>query len=434
MSFLTQDAALLLAPSGGMVAAGVAAFHYRRKAVRAERRAGGLEIRARAAEQQVAARDAEAGHLAGIRLPALVDALNRGGGGTHRDGGLLHAHLAGTPVGKAYAGVLEQVSALATGASERAEGASRAAVQAVVRSFQALVYEQQTAITALLESQHDERVLEFAIPIDHAGSQLARRAQIVGVLTGMWPGRQRDDALLLEAVRGGISRIRDYRRVRITGERGEYVAGRFVEPVVLAVAELLDNAARHSEPGTLVEVWFVEAHNGISIVIDDAGIGLSPEERERAAHLLSGAGPVRLTELRTPPRFGFLATGVLAAQYGFKVSVEQQSVHGGVRAVLHLPRALLARPPAQQQPQQPAAAPAPRADEPAVVPPVPAEHPYPVAGDGLPVRRRRRGPKPDLSAPPPAVPPAAGAGSDLAAFLRGTHSARHLSADQEPSS
>lgn len=424
MSPLIQDIVLLTVPAGVAAGAGAAAVHYRRRAVERLGSIRQLETRVRDCEQRVAARDEEAQHLAGHRLPVLVSALSRGVGGSHRDAGLLRPQLADTPTGAAYRAVLEQVSALASEASERAEGAAGAAVQAVVRSLQALINEQQVAVTALQDLQSDEKTLAITIPIDHASSQLARRAQIVGILTGMWPGRRRADTPLLETIRGGVSRIRDYPRVEITGEPTAYVAGRVVEPVVLAAAELLDNAARHSEPGTKVYVWYLEAHNGISIVIEDAGIGMAPEERERAARLLSGQDPVRITELRTPPRFGFQAIGQLAARYGFAVSVEQQSVHGGVRAVLHLPRALLAPAPAPASPS----APEPAAGHASEAPP--AGHPYPVAEDGLPMRRRGHGSRLPTAAPATSLPQP-GAGRGLAAFMRGTASARTTSTDQE---
>lgn len=425
MNTLIQDVVPLLVPAGVAASAGAVAVHYHRRAVERLGTIRQLETRVRDCEERVAARDEEAQHLAGHRLPALVAALTRGDGGNYRDDGLLHPRLADTPTGTAHRAVLDQVSVLAEEASERAEGAAGAAVQAVVRSLQSLINEQQVAVTALQHLRGDEETLAVAMPIDHASSQLARRAQIVGILTGMWPGRRREDTPLIDTVRGGVSRIRDYTRVKVTGERGEYVIGRVVEPVVLAAAELLDNAARHSEPGTQVDVWYLEAHNGLSIIIEDAGIGMAPEERQRAARLLSGQDRVRITELRTPPRFGFLAIGQLAARYGFYVSVEQQSVHGGVRAVLHLPRALLAAPPA------PAAPSAPESGGPAAQTPALSGHPYAVAEDGLPVRRRGQGPRFQ-----PAVasvrPPPPGAGRGLAAFMRGTASARTASTDQEP--
>ncbi|WEH37876.1 ATP-binding protein (plasmid) [Streptomyces sp. AM 4-1-1] len=417
MSTLIQNIVLLAVPTGAAAGAGAVAVHYRRRAAERLGVIRQLEGRVRDGEQRVSARDEEARNLAAQRLPALIVALSRGDGGRHRDAGLLHPQLADTETGAAYHAVLDQVAVLANEAAERAEGAARAAVEAVVRSMQSLINEQQVAVTALQDLQSDEKTLAITIPIDHASSQLARRAQIVGILTGMWPGRQRADTPLLETIRGGVSRIRDYPRVEITGEPTAYVAGRVVEPVVLAAAELLNNAAQHSHPGTKVYVWYLEGHNGISIVIEDAGIGMAPEERERAARLLSGQNPVRITELRTPPRFGFQAIGLLAARYGFTVSVEQQSVHGGVRAVLHLPRALLVTAPTHAPAPEPAAGYVPDAS-------APGGHPYPVAvEDGLPMRRGRRGSGLPAAAPATSVP-RPGAGRGLAAFVRGTSSAR----------
>jgi hypothetical protein len=278
-------------------------------------------------------------------------------------------------------------------------------------------------------------------PIDHAASQLSRRLQILGVLVGMWPGRQRDDASLLDAVRGGVSRIRDFSRVRVPHESAYYVAGRYVEPVVLAVAELLDNAARHSAPTTPVEVSFLQAHNGVSIAIHDAGPGLRPEAREEATRRLSGQHPARLTELRHPPSFGHLGVGALATQYGFRATVdEEHSVHGGVRAVLFLPRELLTSPPTAASsspvsvehtapvPEAPASAPRPQE--------YPVEQQYPVEeidGLSLPVRRRRSPAHAPRFSRPAAETPPPDSGAALAAFMHATKSARALPHEESSS-
>ncbi len=421
MTPLIQDA-LLWAPTGGVIAAGALVLRYRAKAAEHRGHVATLEAQATAAERLAAARDEEARHLADFRLPALVYALQHGTGELASAGGPLHPQLAGTVAGRAYQSVLQQVSALTAQAADNAEGVARSAVQAVTRSIQALVYEQQTAITHLLETQHDENLLALVQPVDHAASQLARRLQILGVLSGMWPGRQRDDVPLLDAVRGGVSRIRDFHRVQVPKESAHYVAGRYAEPVVLAMAELLDNAARHSAPSTPVEVGFLDTHRGVSIQIHDAGPGMRPEAREEAARRLSGQHPVRLTELRTPPSFGHLGVGALAAQYGFRVSVdEEHSVHGGVRAVLYLPRELLAAPPPAESPEPTVAQHTALAAEAS-----PAEHrpqDYPVAADGLPVRRRTTASRSSITRPL-AEPPSPEAGQALAAFVRGTQSAR----------
>ncbi|MET9461053.1 ATP-binding protein [Streptomyces canus] len=416
--------ALLWATSAGCAATGAAALYYRARWLAADARTAQVKQLAAGAAQQVTARDEEARHLATSRLPALVYARQNGTPPSH--GTLLHPFLANTETAAVHESVLNQLDQLLVDTSSRAESATRAAVLACVRSVQALVYEQQGGITRLLDEEDDPKVLALVQPIDHAGSQLERRLQILGVIAGMWPGRQREDVPLLDAVRGAMSRIRDYNRVKPPRSSSHYVASRFVEPVVLAVAELLDNAARHSPPSTPVEVKFVEVHQGVSVEIHDAGAGMSLEARQEAARRLSGKNPVRLTELRNPPSFGLLGVGELVKEYGFRVWLdEDHSVHGGVRAVVFLPHSVLADPPARTEPASPAsqaADAAPQVDTRVIA----AAGEYEIAGDGLAKRNSRRaagshGVPPARRRLPGAEPPPSNFGNGLAAFVQATH-------------
>ncbi|WP_069764765.1 ATP-binding protein [Streptomyces sp. LUP47B] len=425
--------ALLWAPSAGFAAASGAALFFRARWRAADTQIAQAAQQAADAAQQVAARDEEARHLATSQLPALVYALQNGTPPSH--GTLLHQDLAHTETAAAHESVLNQVAQLLVDTSSKAESATRAAVLACVRSVQALVYEQQGGITRLLDEEDDPKVLALVQPIDHAGSQLERRLQILGVIAGMWPGRQREDVPLLDAVRGAMSRIRDYTRVKAPRSSNHYVASRFVEPVVLAVAELLDNAARHSPPSTPVEVKFVEVHQGVSIEIHDAGAGMSLEARQEAARRLSGQHPVRLTELRTPPSFGLLGVGELVKEYGFRVWLdEDHSVHGGVRAVVFLPHSVLATPPAHTEPASPppqTANTAPHVD----TRPITAAGEYEIADDGLAKRNSRQptgnqGSHPARRRLPRAEPPPSNFGNGLAAFVQATRTV-HTDADTQ---
>ncbi|MFD4610032.1 ATP-binding protein [Streptomyces sp. NPDC058440] len=430
MTPLLQEA-LTLAPYAAAAAAGGTTVHFARAAARHRRASAAAARRATAAEQRAAAQGEEAQHLAGSRLPGLIYAMQQGGGDRTTFGVLLHQALTGTDTDRAHQAVLQQIATALSEAATRSEGAARVAVQATTRSVQPLGYELQAAITKLLEAGHDHKTLELVQPIDHTASQMARRLQILGVLTGMWPGRQRDDVPLLDAVRGGISRIRDFPRVQVPPARTLYVAGRYVEPLVLLLAELLDNAARHSAPTTPVEVSFVETHNGVSVEIHDAGPGMTPEVLHEALRRVSGQYPVEFTGLSNPAAFGLHGVGVLAGRYGFRVSLDiEHSRYGGTRAVVQVPRTMLAPPP-DQEPQHTAHRPG--TAELAPTPP-PAQHhsPYPVAEDGLPVRRRGTV-TPSVQAAPDSEPPPPRAGHGLAAFAHGTRSAHHPT-PQEPNS
>lgn len=207
---------------------------------------------------------------------------------------------------------------------------------------------------------------------------------------------------LVEVARGATSRIRDYRRVRVHGQVDIAVESRAVEPVVLAIAELLDNAARHSQPNTTVEVNVQNVHNGACVVIDDAGVGMDGQAVERATRLLSGRSEVDVTRLDDPPQFGFAVIGVLARRYGFTVSVDTRSPYGGVRAVAFLPAALLTHlEPAAPEPQIDLT-PAPDTDT-ASRPARADSAPEGTTEGGLPKRRRRTPKRTAAPEPEPAT-------------------------------
>ncbi|MEV0928946.1 ATP-binding protein [Streptomyces spongiicola] len=381
-------------------------------------------------------REEELRHLVTVRLPALEESAHRPVPGV----GLLDARLAETDFAKCLDGVLERFAEAVENSQARADRSAKAALKSSMRSIQALASEQQVAISDMQDRHDHPDVLRDLLEIDHANAQFGRRAQAIAVLCGSWPGRQRAASGLTDVVRGSTSRIRDYRRIRIHGEVDIAVGSRAVEPVVLAVAELLDNAARHSQPSTRVEVGIRSVHNGACIVIDDAGVGMDGQALEKAALLLSGRHAVDVTRLDDPPQFGFAVVGVLAHRYGFNVSVDAQSPYGGVRAVVFLPGALLTHQdtpegageaalagssPASASGPAPAPASAP-ASGPASGPPGAAA---PTTAGGLPKRRRRaaRGSAAAPSAPAPVEADTRSAEETarrIGAFARGTLSGR----------
>lgn len=381
-----------------------------------------LQVRADRAEALALIRAEEERHLVDARLPALAEALN------HRPvevPGPRHPEAAG-----GHERVLALFADAVRQAGGRGEQSARATLKAMMRAVQSLANEQQVAISAMQERHDDPDVLAGLMRIDHMNSQLNRRAQATAVLCGSWPGQQRSASSLTDVARGATSRIRDYLRVNVPAESDVAVVSRAVEPVVLAVAELLDNGARHSPPNTSVEVNFQQAHNGMVVMIDDGGVGMTVEELQRAARLLAGDGGSDINRLGDPPQVGFAVIGVLAKRYGFRVSVDTRSPYGGVRAVVFLPNELLTR---VSKPTMP--------DNAVALPPERQQRPVAPVDDavlgrtpgGLP--RRRRTQPVDQAAPPPAPAvstPAGQAAADqriatgLAAWKRGTDSGRAL--------
>ncbi|MBX6768823.1 MAG: ATP-binding protein, partial [Actinomadura rubrobrunea] len=284
-------------------------------------------------------RDEELRHLVGTRLPELRDQLD--GRPVTVSKPLHEQWLTGTPFGQDVQAVLDLFTESVERARVRADRAAKVTLRSMMRTVQSLANEQQLALSDMQERHDDPEVLADLLRLDHMNAQLGRRAQATAVLCGSWPGQQRQASALSDVVRGAISRIRDYLRVQISSEVNVAVVSRAVEPVVLVLAELLDNATRHSQPNTKVDVNFQMAHNGVAIMIDDAGVAMNGEEIQRATRLLNGRESVDINRIGDPPQVGFAVAGVLSARYGFTVSVDTRSPYGGVRAVVFLPNALL---------------------------------------------------------------------------------------------
>ncbi|MBN3931278.1 ATP-binding protein [Streptomyces verrucosisporus] len=397
-------------------------------AVRQARLIRGLRTQLSEARSGSRARDAELARLAGVSLPATVQAVSDRQ--PVPDLPPVSAELAGTPFARHLDDLQEQVVRALTDAEGRTAQMTQATLLSVARTLQALANKQQMAVTEMLRKHDSPEVLGDLQVVDHATAQILRRAQAITVVCGSYPGRQHDATPLSDVVRGAVSRILDFRRVRIFHDEGDRaVVGRAVEGLVLALAELLENATRYSHPDTQVLVQFERAHNGLSVVVDDKGVGLQPGERERAQSLLSGQGPVSVTRLGDPPKFGFAVIGMLSSRYGFEVSVTK-SPYSGVRAVAFLPSSLLTGPapaqPVASSGSRPQAAPSATAEP--VTDPAPAAVVGPAgpAGTttpgGLPRRRRRTpgAPAPSVPAPRSAGQPAPGRSPrDSAAALGG---------------
>lgn len=305
-------------------------------------------------------------------------------------------------------------------AHQQAEQTTQGLLRSVARTVQGLANSQQKKITEMMRRHDDPAFVEDLLTVDHTNAQILRRSAGITVVCGSWPGRQHDATPLIDVVRGAVGRILDYRRVQVVRlEDGRAVVGRVVEGLVLAVAELLENATRYSHPGTVVQVHVQLTHHGTALVIEDAGIGLNPADRERIARMLAPDGPgPDLTRLGDPPHFGLVVCALLARRYGFSVQVDGGSAFGGVRAVVNLPGGLLTD--AVAEPPRTTAAPAFGAV------PVQPSAAAPATAGGLPRRTRRptAGSPPERPAGRPPVLEPHAASATLGGFLRGSRAAQ----------
>jgi len=243
--------------------------------------------------------------------------------------------------------LLDQALAGSRSARESDQNTNESARRAFVnlaRRIQAVVNRQLRELREM-ESRHgaDAGVFGDLLHLDHGTALIGRLADSLAVLGGDRPGRRWSKPIpVLGVLRGAMSRITEYRRVDI-GPLPERAGldGEFAEPLIHALAELLDNATRYSPPESRVELRAYDVPDGLVIEVVDAGVGMGPDALARARSALTARSVgLELSALGRTPRLGLAVVGRLSRAAGFDVTLDRLG-DGGVRAVVRVPTALL---------------------------------------------------------------------------------------------
>lgn len=288
--------------------------------------------------RRLALQEAETSRLAVEVLPAAIDRLHHG---DSLDEVLVadQSPALGAAFVKAHEDVVRSVLEAVKAEEDLRDSAQRAFVN-VARRVQAIVHQQFQDLREM-EERHggSPDVFDDLLRLDHGTALIGRLADSLAVLGGSRPGRQWQAPVpLFNVLRGAMSRISDFQRVELHSVVEVAIIGPTVEPLIHALAELLDNATRYSPPQTRVHMTAVEVQSGIAVEIEDGGVGLGEEARTRAERVLAETGSgLDLADLGENPRLGLSVVGRLAQANDFQVSL-RPSAYGGVRAVLIIPR------------------------------------------------------------------------------------------------
>ncbi|PBC69638.1 signal transduction histidine kinase [Streptomyces sp. TLI_235] len=428
-SVVSEAARLPLGLSGGAATAAVALVSA--ETVRRGRALALARAHSAAQEssfsQRLALHRSAALSLARVLLPQAVARLQQG----YPAEEVLHraAYPAGLdPEFKAAQEAVLRLVVEAVQAEEELRDSAQRAFVNVARRVQAIVHQQASDVREM-EDRHgeDNEVFADLLHLDHGTALIGRLADSIAVLGGARPGRQwPQDLALFSVLRGAMSRILYYRRVDLHSVVDLAVVGAAVEPLIHALAELLDNATRYSPPQTRVHLTAVEVQSGVAIEIEDGGVGLSDEAGARAEQVLSDASlGLDLNDLGESPRLGLSVVGRLAQTNGFQVSL-RPSAYGGVRAVVIIPQELVTATPASASILSPEPVPQPLPMRSAPARPAAPAAPHQAAVErnerGLPQRRRRTSAAPtlhDMEATPAAAAPPVQPGLWLSDFLHG---------------
>ncbi|WP_262282814.1 nitrate- and nitrite sensing domain-containing protein [Micromonospora sp. MA102] len=208
----------------------------------------------------------------------------------------------------------------------------------VGRRTQNLVGRQIALIDRLERQETDPGRLEHLYRLDHISSRLRRNAGSLVVLSGATGSDGHVAPVpLADLVRLALGEIEDYTRVDVQVPSGVSAGPAAAGDLVLALAELMENATAFSPPHTRVLVAGEQTDDGARLTVVDRGIGMT-EERLAAEN----ARLTRRERLDLAPTevLGLFVVGRLARRHGWSVRLAA-TAGGGVTAHLDIPAALL---------------------------------------------------------------------------------------------
>jgi signal transduction histidine kinase len=207
------------------------------------------------------------------------------------------------------------------------------------RRNQHLLGRQLDFITELEVNETDPDVLANLFRLDHLATRMRRNAESLLLLAGVDPPRKwAAPVRITDAIRAALGEVEDYPRVIDRGVEPATLIGSAAADVAHLLAELIDNALIYSPPDQAVEVRGRLRPDGYTLAIIDAGLGMLPEELERANRRLMGAESFTIA----PSKYlGHYVAGNLAARHEIHVALHN-SPGNGVTATITLPPHLLA--------------------------------------------------------------------------------------------
>ncbi len=225
--------------------------------------------------------------------------------------------------------------------AELREGVNRVFLSIAHRS-QTLIHRQLRLLDRMERDQEDPAQLTELFKLDHLATRSRRNAENLLILGGENPGRTWHRPMpLVDVVRGAISESGDYTRVQRNHIARVSVVGPAVADVIHLVAELVDNATTFSPPHTRVMLSSEQVPNGVSIEIEDRGLGMQEDEFEAANALLSDPPEFDVMRLNEKMRLGLFVVSRLARRHDIKVWL-RSSPYGGVQAIVLLPPEIIA--------------------------------------------------------------------------------------------
>jgi signal transduction histidine kinase len=277
--------------------------------------------------------------LTGERLPQLTV------GPSQADGGDASAEEVPIPASRiveidrtrAALALAQHLALQATAAQSQLRGASRFFGNLGLRT-QVLADRQLRLLRWIERGVGDPQTRAGLAAVGQLSNQIHRQADGLLVLSGLSPPRDEQRPLpVVELIRAATADMDDGSRIAVVTDTTDAIAAGAAPDVTHLVAELVENAVRHTPPLTEVTVRVGRVGRGLVIEVEDRGPGIAEQELESANALLAAppAPGVVVGE-----RLGMLVVARLAARNGITVTL-RRSPFAGTAAIVLLPHAIL---------------------------------------------------------------------------------------------
>ena len=202
------------------------------------------------------------------------------------------------------------------------------------RRLQALAHREIVELDEMERQVEDPALLKALFSVDHIATRVRRHAENLAVLGGGPSHRLWSRPVnVYEALRSAVAEVEHYSRVKLVRPIEGRIDGHAAADFIHLTAELIENATVFSAPETEVLIRVARVRSGLAVEVEDRGLGMVQEERDRYNQLLAEPAETDLDELLADGRIGLYVVAALADRHDLVVRL-QSNIFGGTQAVV----------------------------------------------------------------------------------------------------